>query len=55
MNRAADLTRPNDVPPTRWTKVDEKKAESNSTPVGLIFWLEFRRAEIRYRRQLRRH
>jgi glycosyltransferase involved in cell wall biosynthesis len=29
--------------------------ESNSTLVGLIFWLGFRRAEIRYRRRPRRH
>jgi glycosyltransferase involved in cell wall biosynthesis len=29
--------------------------ESNSTLVGLIFWLGFRRTEIRYRRQPRRH
>jgi polyisoprenyl-phosphate glycosyltransferase len=29
--------------------------ESNSTLVGLIFWLGFRRAEVPYRRQLRRH
>jgi glycosyltransferase involved in cell wall biosynthesis len=30
-------------------------AESNSTLVGLIVWLGFRRAEIPYRRQPRRH
>lgn len=29
--------------------------ESNSTLVGLIFWLGFRRAEIPYQRQQRRH